>query len=217
MLQYNYTNGSELWANRTTGLFTACANTFFSPYKNATNIMYEPSCEPEGDCDNDQFSFKAYLARWMAKSAVVAPYLTTATSSLLTRSAQAAAQACSGGINQTSCGQKWYVGGFDGVYGVGQELSALETVQALLLLRGDNASAQLSPQTRGNVHIVQANASTYSIPPQTSATATATPRSAAKGTNMRDRASIGAIGVWAIAALTIGMGMVFGGGVMGVR
>lgn len=35
---YNYTNGSAVWEERTTGLLKACANTFFSPYPNATDV-----------------------------------------------------------------------------------------------------------------------------------------------------------------------------------
>lgn len=99
--------------------------------------MYEPACEPSGKCNNDQFSFKAYLARWIAQAANLAPSIKDTATTLLTTSAQAAAQACSGQTNGTVCGQKWYVGGYDGSFGVGQQLSALETVQALLLLNGD--------------------------------------------------------------------------------
>ena len=35
---YNYTNGSQIWGERTSGLLTACENTFFSPYPNSTNM-----------------------------------------------------------------------------------------------------------------------------------------------------------------------------------
>ncbi len=101
--------------------------------------MFERACEPQGRCDNDQYSFKAYLARWMAQSAVVVPAIRNTVTNLLTASAQAAAQACSGGTNGTVCGQKWYVEWYDGSYGVGQQLSALETVQALILLQNGTA------------------------------------------------------------------------------
>ncbi|KAK5723806.1 i-AAA protease yme1 [Elasticomyces elasticus] len=170
---YNFTNGSQIWEDRTTGLLEACANNFFSPFDNATNIMYEPACEPDGTCNTDQFSFKAYLARWMSKSAIVAPYIAGSVNKLLTQSAQAAAQACSGGVSGTTCGQRWYVGGYDGSYGVGQELSALETVQGLLLLR-DNAASRTFPLTSDDVTISVAAppnpTSTFTIPPKTSAT-----------------------------------------------
>ena len=89
-------------------------------------------------------SFKAYLARWMAQAAIVAPSIKANVTTLLSASAQAAAQACAGDVNGSVCGQKWYVGGYDGSFGVGQQLSALETVQSLLLLLGGNASTPAS-------------------------------------------------------------------------
>ena len=137
---YNYTN-SATWGQRTSGLMEACSNRFFSPYPNATNIMYEWACEPHNNCDNDQYSFKAYLSRWMTQASVVAPFISGHVNTLLTASAQAAAEACSGGANGTVCGQKWYVGGYAGSFGIGQQLSALETVQAMMVLHGDASGA----------------------------------------------------------------------------
>lgn len=95
--------------------------------------MYE-GCEPENTCTPDEYSFKAFLARWMAQSAIQVPAIKDTVTKVLTVSAQAAAQSCSGGTNHKVCGTKWYVGGYDGNYGPGQQLCALETVQALLLL-----------------------------------------------------------------------------------
>ncbi|KAK4503231.1 hypothetical protein PRZ48_006659 [Zasmidium cellare] len=145
----NFTN-EVVWKNRTEGLLTSIENSFFSPYKNATNIMYEAACEPVDTCDNDQFSFKAYLSRWMAKASVVYPSIAPSVRKYLSTSAQAACQSCTGGDNGQTCGQKWYVGGYDSKYGVGQELSAMETVQALLLL--DEASQKV-PRHQDNVTI----------------------------------------------------------------
>lgn len=213
---YNFTNGSQLWENRTTGLLTTAANTFFSPYKNATNIMYEWACEPENNCDNDQYSFKAYLSRWMAKASVVAPYITDSVNTLLTRSAEAAANSCSGGAEGTICGQKWYVGGYDGSFGVGQELSALETVQSLLLLRSDVNSTHRYPLTSRDVHVQVADTnptSTFSIPPRTTSTGSAASSSTkSAGANIGYRASIGAMSAWAMVAVPVVVGLAFGGG-----
>lgn len=210
---YNYTNGSQIWENRTTGLLDACANNFFSPYKNATNIMYEPACEPTNNCDDDELSFKAYMARWLAKASVVAPYIAGPVNTLLSRSAEAAANACSGGQYGTTCGEKWYVGGYDGSYGVGQELSALETVQALLLLREDSNVTRRYPLTSKDVHVqVGSPSSTLSIPPKTSATSSAPTSSGTKSSSASSgyRAT-GKIGYSAMAALPVLAGVVFGG------
>ena len=128
----NYTN-SPTWQSRTTSLLSAAATNFFSPYPNATHVMYEATCERTTTCNNDQFSFKAYLARWMAASTQMMPDIQPAVLDLLRASAQGAAASCSGGTDNQTCGTKWYVGGWDGSSGVGQQLSALEVVQGLLV------------------------------------------------------------------------------------
>ncbi|KAF8855286.1 mannan endo-1,6-alpha-mannosidase [Acephala macrosclerotiorum] len=129
---YNYTNGSALWQQRTEGFLNATAN-FFSAYDNATDIMYEAACETAYTCDNDQYSFKGYLSRFMWATTQMASFTTNAVTTLLTASSLAAAQACSGGIDSAICGTRWYVGGWDGTFGVGQQMSALETIQGLLV------------------------------------------------------------------------------------
>lgn len=128
----NYTN-SPLWQERATGLLTAAAFSFFTPFPNASDIMYEPACEKATVCNNDQLSFKAYLARWLATSTQMIPDTTDAVMKLLRSSALAAVGACSGGSDNQTCGTKWYVGGWDGTSGVGQQLAALEAVQGLLV------------------------------------------------------------------------------------
>ena len=155
---YNYTNASTIWQDRTTGLLQAANRTFFSPYKNASNIMFETACELTNNCNNDQYSFKAYLARWLAKTSIVAPYTAPAIHTLLVASAEAAAKSCSGGTDGVTCGEKWYTGGYDGNYGVGQQLSALEVTQALLIANapklrtGPEVSIQGAPTTTLNLN-----------------------------------------------------------------
>ncbi|KAF2841826.1 glycoside hydrolase family 76 protein [Patellaria atrata CBS 101060] len=145
---YNYTNGSSVWQTRLSGLLTA-TGVFFTPEENATDVLFEQACETRGECNTDQLAFKAFLARWMAKSAVLAPYTAPAIMTLLTTSALGAAAACSGPLppaandpataNSTvassACGSRWYTRSYDGVTGLGQQLAALEVTQALLLLR----------------------------------------------------------------------------------
>ncbi|KAF2267535.1 hypothetical protein CC78DRAFT_530644 [Lojkania enalia] len=132
---YNYTEGDEAWKKRTTGLLDHTA-LFFKPFDNATDIMYEVPCETGLNgrkCNLDQQSFKAYLSRFIAKTAILAPFTREKTTKYLHTSAVAAAASCTGPSN--ACGSKWYVGGFDGELGVGQQLSALEVTQALLMLK----------------------------------------------------------------------------------
>ncbi len=124
----NHTN-DKVWADRAKGLLEASRSYFGGPTNNVTNVMYEHACEQVGTCNNDMKSFKGYLSRFMYQSTVMLPELLPVVGDLLQPSAAAAAQACTGGDNGTTCGQKWYVGGFDGSVGLGQEMCALETVR----------------------------------------------------------------------------------------
>ncbi|KAE8450502.1 hypothetical protein EG329_006232 [Mollisiaceae sp. DMI_Dod_QoI] len=165
---YNYTNGSAIWQQRTEGFLNATAN-FFSPYDNATNIMYEPPCETVNTCDNDQFSFKGYLSRFMWASTLMASFTTDAVTTLLTASSQAAAQACSGGTDGVTCGERWYVGGWDGKFGVGQQMSALETIHGLLV------GKSVPPLHSDQVHLKPPpTTTTAAVPTHTTASPTKT-------------------------------------------
>lgn len=179
--------------------------------------MYEAACEPTNNCDNDQFSFKAYLSRWLAKSAVVYPSIAPSVRKYLTASAQAACKSCTGGADGQTCGEKWYVGGYDGVYGIGQELSAMETVQSLLLL---DPSSRKVPRHQENVKIqVAPVTSTFTLttnaPTSTPTTSNSSPDSSAPfsssgNTNIADRASHAQISWTAIGAMVAAV-TIFGG------
>jgi len=123
--------GDAKWADRAERILQA-ARSFFSPFPNATNIMYEHACETVGTCTADMRSFKGYFSRWAYASALFLPQLRPIIEELWYPTVLAAAQSCTGGESGTQCGQKWYVGGFDGVTGLGEEMCALETVQGLL-------------------------------------------------------------------------------------
>ncbi|KAK4929824.1 hypothetical protein LTR66_016136 [Elasticomyces elasticus] len=129
----NHTNQSQIWVDRTTGLLAA-ADVFFTPYHNASNIMFEAACETVGTCNTDQYSMKAYLARWMAATSVMAPYTAGQIGTYLRASAIGASNACTGGPYGNTCGVKWYTGAYEGhgQYELGQEMSALEVIVGLL-------------------------------------------------------------------------------------
>lgn len=134
--------GDAKWAARTEKILQA-ARSFFGPFDNATDIMYEHACEQVNSCNQDMLSFKGYFSRFVYAASVFVPSLQSTIDELWHPTALAAARACSGGKGGTECGQKWYVGGFDGNTGLGQEMCALETVQGLLVgeakkpLKGD--------------------------------------------------------------------------------
>ena len=95
--------------------------------------MVEVACEPEGTCNLDQPSFKAYLARWMAATTQLVPYTYDTIQPLLKSSAQGAAGQCSGGTNGQTCGRTWYSTTWDQKSGVGEQMSALSVIQANLI------------------------------------------------------------------------------------
>lgn len=113
------------------GLLEA-AKTFFTE-----GVIFEAVCErnTKYECDVDQRSFKAYLARWMAATTKVAPWTYDTILPYLRSSALAAAQSCSGGDDGVTCGHKFWVEGWDGMYGVGEQMSALEVIQSNLVER----------------------------------------------------------------------------------
>lgn len=126
------TTNTSTWTTRAQSLLTSASQIFFTPYPNATSILFEYMCEEASTCDSDQLSFKAYLSRWMVAATQMVPSLRPQVLSLLTASAKAAALSCSG-MNASVCGTKWYVGGWDGTKGLGQQMAALDTVQGLLV------------------------------------------------------------------------------------
>ncbi|KAF2091740.1 glycoside hydrolase family 76 protein [Saccharata proteae CBS 121410] len=142
---YNYTNGSSTWQNRLSAYLTG-ADVFF-PSQYGGNIMSEVACEVNQLCDADQPSFKAYLSRWMAVTAQLAPPFAGPILAKLRASAQGAAKQCSGGNSGAECGRRWYQSTWDGYTGVGEQMSALSVIGANLIAR---VQAPLTTVTGGN-------------------------------------------------------------------
>jgi len=97
--------------------------------------MYEAECEPASNCNNDQQSFKAYLSRWMAATTLLAPWTyDTIMNTYLFPSAKAAAAQCDGGTGGTTCGMHWTADAkYDGMYGPGEQMAAMQVMGALLV------------------------------------------------------------------------------------
>lgn len=125
--------GEQAWFDRTIDLL-AGLGAFVSPFGNATDVLYERECELDWDCNIDQVSFKGYLARWLAQTAVLVPVTAERIREVLTASATAAARSCVGGEQGSTCGVRWYLGTWDGTSGLGQALSALEVLTSLLVM-----------------------------------------------------------------------------------
>ncbi|CAN8102606.1 unnamed protein product [Discula destructiva] len=180
----NATDGADAstWATHTEGLL-AGTKSFFNYNDNSTGIMYERACEPYGSCDTDMISFKGYLSRFMYSSALMVPSIAGTVNSYMEASAAAAGLACAGGSDGSTCGQKWYTKSFDGSVGLGQQMSALETIQGLLAkyapapLGRDQIRDIRLPTTPsvGATTLTSSNTGTSDIPTIVSTTATSSP------------------------------------------
>lgn len=135
-VMYAYSGGDAVWEARVKGLVDRAEAVFFSPPAgNATGVMYEPVCEVAKTCNIDQTSFKSSLARWMGKTSVLVPSVSSQIVGLLETSAKAAAASCTNDGTSTNviCGMQWWTAdGYDGYTDFGTTLSALEVVQSLL-------------------------------------------------------------------------------------
>ena len=125
---HDQTNGDPFWEQQINSIINNLG-VFMKP----DNILIEVACEEINTCNVDQRSFKAYLARWMAHTAIKAPFSYPKLKPILEASASAAIRTCTGGNDGNQCGLKWYEGTHDGSIGVGEQMSALEVVQSNLI------------------------------------------------------------------------------------
>ncbi|OTB02762.1 glycoside hydrolase family 76 protein [Hypoxylon sp. CI-4A] len=124
---YDYTNQSQEWADRVSGLLDRMEDVFF-----VNGTLYEPSCEASG-CTTDMLSYKGYVHRWLAVSTQVAPFEKDRIMKLLRSSTEAAVKQCTGGDNGRQCGFHWTTGVYDGVTGAGQQMNVLGALSSLLV------------------------------------------------------------------------------------
>ncbi|CCD23729.1 putative mannan endo-1,6-alpha-mannosidase NDAI_0C00680 [Naumovozyma dairenensis CBS 421] len=118
---YNFTE-NEVWHNRTKMLVDA-STVFFN-----NSIMYEAACQGPNSCNTDQRSFKAYFSRFLGATAQLVPETRSKILPLINASAIAAGKSCSGGTDGHTCGLNWFIGDWDGMYGLGEQMCALEVM-----------------------------------------------------------------------------------------
>lgn len=92
-------------------------------------------------------SFKGYDHRWMAQTALLAPFTYDTIMPVLQTSAKAAVAQCTGGDSGRACGFQWSSGKFGGGTGAGQQMNVLGAVTSLLVDAG--ASGPVTNSTGG--------------------------------------------------------------------
>ncbi|CCH46055.1 Mannan endo-1,6-alpha-mannosidase [Wickerhamomyces ciferrii] len=127
---YDVTKDEE-WKDRTSKIISG------SQILYNNTVLYERACQTYDICNTDQRVFKAIYARYLAIAAKLIPDTAETVKGLIEPSAEAAAQSCSGGSDGVTCGLNWNIDGWDGKYGLGEQLSALEIIQNLLVTDRD--------------------------------------------------------------------------------
>jgi mannan endo-1,6-alpha-mannosidase len=110
----------QTWATRTTGFLTSVNRTFFP-----SGVIEEPSCNSQ--CTTSQRAFKSLLIRWLARTGSDAPFTTSQVHGLLTKTASLVVGGCSNSGNSTCAS--------NGQNGLGEQLTALDSILALLVGR----------------------------------------------------------------------------------
>jgi mannan endo-1,6-alpha-mannosidase len=133
---YNHTNGAQAWRDRIQGYLDNTQRVFFTPHSSTGKIMTEYACEPINNCNKDQRSFKAYLSRWLAVCAQLAPFTQPQILPWIQESSLAAVRACTltNDAGVVGCGRTWYENRDDGLRDVGQQMSAMSIVQSNMIL-----------------------------------------------------------------------------------
>lgn len=96
-------------------------------------IFVEVNCEPFGNCDTDNYTFKGFTIRWLATIAQLVPEVADQIWPYIQASGAGAAGQCSGGAGGTHCGFEWNTTTWDGTQGVGQQMSALAAINANMI------------------------------------------------------------------------------------
>lgn len=128
-VMYNYT-GDAVWAYRLENIWNR-AKVFFMA---DSQILHEAACQPSGMCNNDQRCFKAIFSRFMALTMLMAPSnISDSIFKYMEPSVAGVMNSCSGGSDGHTCGLNWGKGSWDGIYGLGEQMSALELLLSRLI------------------------------------------------------------------------------------
>lgn len=114
----------------------------FYPQDNP-GIMIEVACEKIGTCQFDENAFKGVASQWIGATIQAASFANDTLAPRLRASAAGAAQQCSGGSNNTTCGFLWTDKKWDGTSGVERQLDAMNVLVANLVANGVAANTSM--------------------------------------------------------------------------
>jgi mannan endo-1,6-alpha-mannosidase len=163
-LMYNMT-GAQNWTDAVKGFVNA--SSIYTA--KSDSVIVEVACENNGKCNTDQRAFKGIFARTMARAALAAPIVADSIKNVLSKSAVAAAAACTTG-DDPNCKFGWanasstWEAGSASDDNLGEVFSALELVQGLLY---PSAKALKSANGGSGSGGVAGNGTTNAAPPGT--------------------------------------------------
>lgn len=124
---YNHTGDSK-WLDRANHLWEGSKVFFIND-----EIMYEGSCQISNRCNTDQRSFKGIFSRFLGLTAMLVPILKNDIMLHLQTTAPGILASCTGGSDNVTCGLDWSMSKWDGYFGLGEQISALEALQNRLV------------------------------------------------------------------------------------
>ncbi|VEU22006.1 DEKNAAC103012 [Brettanomyces naardenensis] len=140
---YNYT-GEQSWETEV-GRILSGMSIFLND-----DVLFEQQCQSSNTCNNDQRSFRSIVSQMLGATAKLVPSYTDQIMNILEASANGAAASCSGGSDGHTCGIDWSKGSWDGMYGLGEQISALEVIQNTLVLTMPGPVDNSTGSSQGN-------------------------------------------------------------------
>ncbi|KKK12175.1 hypothetical protein ARAM_006521 [Aspergillus rambellii] len=143
---YNYTQKAE-WKTAVDGLLNKLLTQFFPTKYGGGEIFVEYLCEPTEICNFNEILFKGIVSHWMTFGSLVVPETFSRIFAKLQTSAQAAALSCSG-MNNNTCGVRWYESKWDNWVGMEEQIIATNLLSSVLV--SEEMKAPLTSSTGGN-------------------------------------------------------------------
>jgi len=134
-VMYNTTKGAQVWRDRINKVLNHSTTVFFKD-----GVMQETACETNGKCDSYQRFFKGLYAINLARTVQAAPFTNQTITTLLKKTAPAAAAGCDD--SGASCQLGWVPGGTAGPKDIGAQFSVLQAVQSNLLVSSKGVTGQ---------------------------------------------------------------------------